>query len=87
VVRFTTCIDKSGGVAGLKLISGHPLLVESAQNAVKQWEYRPTELNGEPIAVLTQVEVGFILPVAESASQPIRLAARFASAEPALQRH
>jgi periplasmic protein TonB len=43
------------------LISGHPLLVPSATEAVKQWVYRPTLLNGDPVEVITQIDVNFTL--------------------------
>jgi TonB family protein len=46
-VRFTAVTDEDGQVQDLQLISGHPLLVESAREAVMQWEYRPTLLNGK----------------------------------------
>ena len=58
-VRFTVTVDKEGHVANLQLLSGHPLLVAAAQDAVRQWVYRPTLLNGEPVAVVTLVEVSF----------------------------
>lgn len=45
----------------LQLISGHPLLVAAAQEAVKQYVYKPTLLNGKPVEVITAVEVGFSL--------------------------
>jgi len=60
-VRFTAIIDKDGQVQDLQLISGHPLLVNSARDAVSQWEYRPMLLNGEPIEVIAQVKVDFTL--------------------------
>jgi periplasmic protein TonB len=60
-VRFTALIDKEGNIAALQLISGHPLLVTSAQEAVKQWRYAPTLLNGERVEVLTQIEVNYTL--------------------------
>jgi protein TonB len=41
--------------------SGHPLLVPAALEAVKQWVYQPTLLNGQPVEVVTQVEVSFAL--------------------------
>lgn len=62
VVRFTALIGKDGHVKNLQLISGHPLLVAAALEAVRQWVYKPTLLNGEPVEVLTQIEVGFSLP-------------------------
>jgi protein TonB len=48
-------------VENIQAISGHPLLVPSAQDAVRQWVYRPTLLNGEPVTVETQVDVVFQL--------------------------
>lgn len=60
-VRFTAVIGRDGAIANLTLVSGHPLLVQAAQDAVKQWRYRPTLLNGEPVEVLTQIDVNFTL--------------------------
>ncbi|MGC9971407.1 MAG: energy transducer TonB [Bryobacteraceae bacterium] len=60
-VRFTAIIGRDGHVQNLQLISGHPLLVPAAQEAVRQWVYRPTLLNGRPIEVITSVEVNFVL--------------------------
>jgi len=61
VVRFTAIIGKDGTIQNLQLIQGHPLLVPSAQEAVKQWVYQPTLLNGEPVEVITQIDVNFTL--------------------------
>jgi protein TonB len=60
-VRFTALIDREGNIADLQLVSGHPLLVPSAQDAVKQWQYRPTLLNGEAAEVVTQIDVNYTL--------------------------
>ncbi len=60
-VKFDATIDKDGHVAELKLISGPPALVQSAMDAVKQWIYKPTLLNGEPIAVLTTIDVTYTM--------------------------
>ena len=54
-------IDKDGGVAQLEVISGHPLLVQAALDAVKQWRYRPTLLNEEPVEVDTTITVTFTM--------------------------
>jgi periplasmic protein TonB len=54
-------ISKDGTIENLRLISGHPMLAPSAIEAVKQWRYRPYMLNGEPVAVETQVQVNFTL--------------------------
>jgi TonB family protein len=61
-VRFTAVIGKDGRVQDLQLVSGHPLLVAAAQVAVKQWVYKPTLFKGEPVEVVTPVEVTFVLP-------------------------
>ena len=60
-VRFTAIIGRDGAIQNLQLVSGHPLLVPSATEAVKQWIYRPTMLNGEPVEVITQIDVNFTL--------------------------
>jgi len=54
-------ISKDGTIENLRLISGHPMLAPAAIEAVKQWRYKPYMLNGEPVAVETQVEVNFTL--------------------------
>jgi TonB family protein len=61
-VRFTAIIGADGHVQNLQLISGHPLLVQAAREAVGQWVYRPVLLNGEPIERPTQIDVPFTLP-------------------------
>jgi protein TonB len=61
VVRFTAIISRDGTIQNLQLISGHPLLVPAAQAAVSQWVYRPTLLNGEPVEVITEIDVNFTL--------------------------
>jgi protein TonB len=60
-VRFTAVIGKDGTIQNLQLVTGHPLLVAAAQEAVKQWQYKPTLLNGEPVEVVTQIDVNFTL--------------------------
>jgi protein TonB len=60
-VRFTAIIGKDGTIQNLQLVSGHPLLVSAAQDAVRQWVYKPTLLNGEPVEVVTQIDVNFTL--------------------------
>jgi TonB family protein len=60
-VRFSIIIDKEGHVSNAQLVTGHPALVEAARNAVMQWMYKPTLLNGQPIEVVLQVDVSFKL--------------------------
>jgi protein TonB len=54
-------IDKEGKVAQLEVVSGHPLLVQAALDAVKQWRYKPTQLNGDPVEVDTTITVTFTM--------------------------
>src|SRR5579872_6161548 len=60
-VKLSAIISKDGTIQHLEVISGHPLLVPSALEAVKQWVYQPTLLNGEPVEVITQIDVNFTL--------------------------
>ena len=60
-VRFTATIGKDGTIQNLQLVNGPPMLVQAASDAVKQWVYRPTLLNGEPVEVVTQIELNFSL--------------------------
>ena len=60
-VKLTAIIAKDGTIQKLEVLSGHPLLIPSALSAVKQWRYRPTLLNGQPVEVVTQVDVNFTL--------------------------
>jgi protein TonB len=54
-------IDKEGRVAQLEVVTGHPLLVQAALDAVKQWRYKPTLLNGDPVEVDTTITVTFTM--------------------------
>jgi len=60
-VEFTATISKEGTIENLQLVRGHPLLVNAAREAILQWRYRPTLLNGEPVEVITDITVKFTL--------------------------
>jgi protein TonB len=60
-VILKAIIGKDGLIHELQLVSGHPLLVGSAMDAVKQWRYHPYLLSGEPVEVETTVTVTFSL--------------------------
>jgi TonB family protein len=65
-------IAKDGRVVELTYVSGPPLLLKAAMDAVHQWTYQPTLLNGEPVEVDTTVGVVFMLggtPAADSSQQ------------------
>jgi protein TonB len=58
-VVLQATISKQGTIENLRSLNGHPILVAAAMDAVKQWRYRPYELNGEPVEVETTVTVRF----------------------------
>lgn len=61
LVRLAAVISKDGTIQDLHLISGPPLLVNAAMQAVAKWRYQPTLLNGEPVDVDTEIDVNFTL--------------------------
>ena len=60
-IRFEVVIAKDGTIRNLHLVSGPPLLVQSAIEAVRQWVYKPTLLNGNPVEVITTIDVNYTL--------------------------
>ncbi len=60
-VVLQAIISKQGTIENLRVVSGHPMLVQAALDAVKQWRYRPYLLNGEPVEVETQITLNFSL--------------------------
>jgi hypothetical protein len=62
VVEFTALIGENGQIQNLQLVRGHPLFVNAAKEAVLQYVYKPTYLNGTPVPVLTSIIVPFKAP-------------------------
>lgn len=60
-VELEAIIARDGTIQNLRVISGHPLLAQSAVEAVQQWRYEPTLLNNEPVEVVTMINVVFRL--------------------------
>jgi protein TonB len=60
-VVLQATISKTGAIENLHVISGPQMLVQAAQDAVRQWRYKPYLLNGEPVEVETTVNVIFTL--------------------------
>jgi protein TonB len=60
-VELRAIISKAGTIENLIVVSGHPMLVKSAIEAVRQWRYRAYLLNNEPIEVETEITVNFVL--------------------------
>jgi protein TonB len=61
MVILAAVISPEGNVENLQVVSGHPLLIRAAVEAVTQWRYRPTLLNGHPTRVNTSITVNFSL--------------------------
>ena len=59
LVRLEATITREGSIKELRVLEGHPLLVAAALEAVRQWRYQPTLLNGMPVEVLTSVLITF----------------------------
>ena len=59
VVRLQATIGKDGSVDKVEPVSGHPVLQQAAIDAVRQWRYKPTTLNGEAVEVVTTIDVVF----------------------------
>lgn len=60
-VILQAIIGKDGSIQQLRAVSGRPVLIPAALDAVRQWRYRPYLLNGEPVEVETQIIVNFKL--------------------------
>jgi protein TonB len=60
-VVLRALISRTGEIKDLAVISGHPMLVPAAMDAVKQWRYRPYSVKGQPVEVMTTINVNFTL--------------------------
>jgi periplasmic protein TonB len=60
-VVLQAVISRQGSIENLSVVTGHPMLVQAAIDAVRQWRYRPYILNNEPVEVETQITVNFSL--------------------------
>ncbi|HVR69997.1 MAG TPA: energy transducer TonB [Vicinamibacteria bacterium] len=61
VVVLEAVISPSGEVTNVRVMRGVPLLNDAATNAVRQWRYTPTMLNGQPVSLVMTVTVNFRL--------------------------
>jgi TonB family protein len=61
IVRLQAILGKDGKVENLEMLSGEPMLAAAAMDAVRQWQYQTTLLNGDPVEVVTQIDVNFTL--------------------------
>jgi len=61
-VQVQATVTKAGDISNIKVLSGDPMLARAAEDAVRQWKYKPYYLNGEPVDIQTQITVNFKLP-------------------------
>lgn len=60
-VRLEAVIGRDGTVEQLRAVSGHPMLTKAALDAVREWRYEATLLNGRAVEVATVIDVNFVL--------------------------
>jgi protein TonB len=60
IVKLNATIGTDGSIKKVKVLSGHPMLIQAARDAVMQWRYTPTLLNGQPVEAETEVMVNFV---------------------------
>jgi TonB family protein len=61
-VQLEARIGTDGRVHNIKVLKGHPFLATAAVDAVRQWQYEPYKLNGQPVDLQTQITINFNLP-------------------------
>lgn len=61
-VQLQANISKEGNITSIKVLSGDPLLTRAAVDAVRQWKYKPYQLDGQPLEIQTPITVNFNLP-------------------------
>jgi protein TonB len=61
VVELIGVLGVDGRLHEVRVLRGHPLLVKAAVDAVMQWIYEPTMLNGQAVEVSAPITVNFIL--------------------------
>jgi TonB family protein len=61
IVNLSVLIGKNGHVKKIRVESGHRILVDATEAAVRQWMYKPTLFQGKPVEAETGVTVVFEL--------------------------
>lgn len=61
-VVLSAVVTKDGSVKGIKPVSGDPALLRAAETAIRDWVYRPYQINGRPVDVDTEIVINFELP-------------------------
>jgi TonB family protein len=82
VVIIEATIDGGGDVVDTRVLRGQPLLDEAALDAVRQWRFQPTMLNGAPVPVIMTLTVNFTLDKGPSGEPPVAVATQMAPPPP-----
>jgi TonB family protein len=61
VVLLEATITESGRLEDVTVISGHPMLIDAAVDAIRQWHYEPAKSNGIPMRSSVNIRVNFVL--------------------------
>ena len=61
VVILEATINETGTIENVRVLRSHPLLERAAVEAVKQWRYTPTRLNGQPVPIILTITVNFMI--------------------------
>lgn len=61
-VVLSAVVAKDGTVKGIKPVSGDPTLLKAAETAIRDWVYRPYQINGRAVDVDTEIVINFELP-------------------------
>jgi len=61
-VELHAVISTDGSIQSLEVVSGDPLFFQSALAAVREWRYRPTILDGQPVEIDTHISVIYTMP-------------------------
>lgn len=61
-VELRAIVATDGSIQSLEIVAGDPLFYQSARDAVSQWRYRPTILNGQPVQIDTHITVIYTMP-------------------------
>ena len=61
VVKLSVTIGTDGRIEHMKVLSGHPLLTPAAMQAVRRWVFEPFGTDDQPVRVITEIDVPFLL--------------------------
>ena len=69
LVFLNLTVDETGNVSDVRVVRGHKVLIKAAVDAVRQWKFSPTLLNGEPKVIMATITVDFRLGSGSAAAR------------------